>query len=238
MTAREPGPAAADLAVARVPAALALAPVARAAGAAGGAAAAHSNSGDRQMRVARIIPAILLLLLAAPVLAQDWIEYTSRQDYFSVNLPAQPTVENFTFESEYGVTLNGRRYTATQGASRFIVSVIDYRGQQVTDVRGSIANMATIYRRKGGQVTFDQYAQIDRIEGHQLQITNPDQTRTYVAIHLHKSRLYTLEAVVPPRSPPPILFQASLSILDGQGNKIRYDLDADGVRTQTDGGGQ
>jgi hypothetical protein len=190
------------------------------------------------MRLARFFPAALALMLALPVQAQGWIEYRNQQDYFEVNLPGQPTIENFTFVSEYGVTLNGRRYTVNQGASRFKVEVIDYRGQQVTDVRGSIANMATIYRKKGGEVTFDQYAQVDRIEGHQLQITNPDRTRTYLAIHLHKSRLYVLEATVPPEAPPPILFQASLSILDAQGNKIRYDLDADGVRTQTDGGAQ
>jgi hypothetical protein len=190
------------------------------------------------MRFARFILAAVALTLASPALAQGWIEYTSREDYFSVNLPGQPTVENFTFVSEYGVTLNGKRFTANQGQSRFIIMVIDYRGQQVTDVRGAVANMATIYRRKGGEVTFDQYAQVDRIEGHQLQITNPDRSRTYLAIHLHKSRLYVLEAVVPQGAPPPILFQASLSILDAQGNRIRYDLDADGVRTQTDGGGQ
>ena len=190
------------------------------------------------MRLTKLVPALLALCLAVPALAQGWIEYVSRDQFFSVNLPVQPVVTDFTFVSEYGVTLNGKRFTANQGQSRFKVDVIDYRGQQVTDVRGSIANMATIYRRNGGEVTFDQYAQVDRIEGHQLQITNPDRSRTYVAIHLHKSRLYVLEAIVPVGAPPPILFQASLSILDAQGNEIRYDLDADGVRTQTDGGPQ
>jgi hypothetical protein len=190
------------------------------------------------MRLARAIPLCLALLISLPASAQTWFEYVSREEFFSVNFPAPPTVENFTFVSEYGVTLNGKRFSASQGAMRFKVEVIDYRGQQVTDVRGAIANMATIYRRKGGEVTFDQFAQVDRIEGHQLQITNPDRSRTYVAIHLHKSRLYVLEGVVPAGAPPPALFQASLSILDAQGNRIRYDLDADGVRTQTDGGGQ
>jgi hypothetical protein len=190
------------------------------------------------MKRAGLLLAAFAVFAAAPALAQGWIEYVNRENYFSVNLPGQPTMEDFTFVSEYGVTLNGKRFTSTQGQSRFRVDVIDYRGQQVTDVRGAIANMATIYRRKGGEVTFDQYAQVDRIEGHQLQITNPDRTRTYLAIHLHKSRLYVLEAIVPPGAPPPILFQASISILDAQGERIRYDLDADGVRTQTDGGSQ
>ena len=58
--------------------------------------------------------------------------------------------------------------------------------------------------------------------------------RTYVAIHLHKSRLYILEATAPEGTPPPGHFQQSLSILDENGDRIRYNLDADGVRTRVD----
>jgi len=134
--------------------------------------------------------------------------------------------------------LKGKRYVSVDGRSRYTISVINYQGTEVSDVRGAIPNMATIYRRKGGEVTHDQYTQVDRIEGHQLHITNPDRSRTFLTIHLHKNRLYVLEGVTPEGAPPAMLFEASLSILDAQGSPIRYDLDADGVRTQTAGGGQ
>ena len=61
-------------------------------------------------------------------------------------------------------------------------------------------------------------AQIDRIEGHELHITNPDKTLTFAAIHLHARRLYILEATVPRGSGAPLEFQNSLSILDEDGN--------------------
>ena len=98
-------------------------------------------------------------------------------------------------------------------------------------MRGSIAYAAWNFRKRGGEVTYDAYAQVDRIEGHQLQITNADQSRTFVAIHLHARRLYILEATVPPGSPPPVDFQISLYILDEEGKRIRYNLDHDGNRT-------
>ncbi len=110
--------------------------------------------------------------------------------------------------------------------------MIDYRGAGVTENRGSIAFQALQYRRRGGEVTYDAYAQVDRIEGHQLHITNPDGTRTFVAIHLHRSRLYVVEATTPRGAPPPGLVQQSLVLLDEYGNHVRYELDADGNRSR------
>ncbi len=80
-------------------------------------------------------------------------------------------------------------------------------------------------------MTYDAYAQVDRIEGHQLHITNRDKSLTFVGIYLHARRLYILEATVPPGSPGAAHFQQSLSILDEEGNRIRYELDADGNRS-------
>jgi hypothetical protein len=55
-----------------------------------------------------------------------------------------------------------------------------------------------------------------------LQLTNPDQSRTFAGIYLHENRLYILEATVPPKAPPPGLFQQSLTFLDEAGNHVRY----------------
>ena len=61
-----------------------------------------------------------------------------------------------------------------------------------------------------------------RVEGHQLQITNIDQSRSYAAIYLHESLLYIVEATVAPGLPPPGMFQQSLEVVDEGGNRIRY----------------
>ena len=77
------------------------------------------------------------------------------------------------------------------------VVVVNYEGAQIVDVRGSMAYAAWYFRQREGQFTFDAYPQADRIEGHQLQFTNSDLSRTYVAIRFHKGRLCILGATAP-----------------------------------------
>src|SRR2546430_16739854 len=62
----------------------------------------------------------------------------------------------------------------------------------------------------------------DLIEGTQLQLLNPDASRTFAAIHRHNTRLYIFEATVPKGAPAPGLFQQSLQCLDEEGKGVRY----------------
>ena len=181
---------------------------------------------------------LALVVMTGTASAQPWIEYTDREELFFVNLPEQPKVEDVMMETEYGAMVPGKKYTANRGDNHFTVTVWNYADAEVTDVRGSVAFAAHNFRvrEKGGEITYDAYAQIDRIEGHQLQFTRPDGRRVFIAMHLHKSRLYILDADVVKGQPPPILFQASLQILDADGNRVRYNLDADGVKTPVRGG--
>ena len=55
-----------------------------------------------------------------------------------------------------------------------------------------------------------------------LHLTNPDRSRTNVAVHQHAGRLYIHEATVPPDMPEPILFLQSLAWVNDQGLAIRY----------------
>jgi len=95
---------------------------------------------------------------------------------------------------------------------------------------GSVAWEAWNFRKRGGEITYDAFAQVDSMDGHQLHITNPDKSLTVVGIYLHARRLYILEADVPPDTPGAVHFQQSLIILDEDGKRIRYELDADGNR--------
>ena len=93
------------------------------------------------------------------------------------------------------------------------------------DIQGSIQYAATkLYRMKPGvKVTHDAWHYIDLVEGHQLFLTNPDTTRTFASIYLHENRLYILEGTVPANGPEPGLFTQSLSFLDAEGKRVRYD---------------
>ena len=197
---------------------------------------------------------LILLLLSAllPVSVQaQWRQFVDQEEYFSVNFPGEPEIGVIDYHSEYGATLPAKVYSVTDGGSLHSVTVVDFTDAQsayaeladrsdeannaslwLYDQRASVAYAARNFRLRGGDVTFDAWHHIDLVEGHQLQITNLDNSRTYASIYLHDSRLYILEATVPEGSLPQGLFQASLSFLDESGTKIRYQLFPDGSRLQ------
>jgi hypothetical protein len=111
-------------------------------------------------------------------------------------------------------------------------SEADYELYWEVDVRASIAYAAWNLRQRGGEITYDAYHYIDRVEGHQLQITNDDLSRTYAAIYLHDSRLYIVEATVPPNSIPPGFFQQSLQWIDEDGSRVRYRNYSDAIKVR------
>ena len=164
---------------------------------------------------------VVQTLFASSAFAQDWIEYRDTVDRFGVDMPKPPTIQEITYTSWRGRNMPARIHVAQDGASRYSVTVINYASDpDVTDVLGSIAFAATNFRKRGGEVTFDAYQQVDRIPGHELHIRNGDGSITYVEINLFERRLYILEATVPRNAAPPLEFQMSLSILDAMGMEV------------------
>jgi hypothetical protein len=198
------------------------------------------------MRRITLITAALGLLFSGSLFAQDWIEYASQEDFFTVNFPAQPKVQSINYETEYGVSLPGHVHVWEDGKNRYSVTVIDYtdiakkhaerakicretesypdacgeRGD--AELRGALVYASFKLIQKDVKVTDYAYYNADRVEGHRLQLTNSDGSRTFAAIHLHENRLYILEGTVPRGMPPPALFQQSLGFIDKAGKRIRY----------------
>ena len=206
------------------------------------------------MRFVRVLPA--MLLLCPPSAHAQWFEYVNQTDRFTVNLPAQPEIREIVYRSEYEAEFPARVYSVSDGESRYAVTVVDFRRAQqihaeklvgereseqirgrnrwIADQRASVARAAREFRQRGGEVTYDAWGHLENVEGHQLQLTNPDGSRTFVAIYLHgqASRLYVLEGTVPGNMPPPGQFQQSLRFLDENGARIRYALEPDGSTTR------
>jgi|RhiMethySRZTD1v2_1073278.scaffolds.fasta_scaffold499295_1 hypothetical protein len=181
----------------------------------------------------RAVAAALLVVLCAPSwsFAEEWTEFVNREDRFLVNFPGQPSIRDATWQPQRGQAVPARVYTVQDGRSRYSVTVANLGSiREVSDVKGAIAWEAWNFRKRGGKITYDAYAQVDRIDGHLLRIINADGTETIAAIHEHDRRLYILEADVPPNTPGAVHFQQSLAILDADGKVIRYELDADGNR--------
>jgi hypothetical protein len=204
------------------------------------------SKGGGAMRRISITAAASILLLSAPSFAEEWIQYASRMDHFAVNFPAEPKVQEISYQTEHNITLPGRVYSAESGSSRYTVTVVDYADAERLhtaradeckkkggdgdvcqndwrgDVQGSIVYASWKFFQRNAKVTHFSWAVNDNVEGQRLQLTNPDGSRTFVAIHRHETRLYVLEGTVPKGSPAPGLFQQSLIFIDEEGKAIRY----------------
>ena len=193
------------------------------------------------MRVAFLMAALCVIFSAQPALAQDWTEYENRVDRFTVPAPGEPKVDTIAWDSEYGAKFPGRVYTWMQRRARYSVTVVDYSdaerihsklnhtvyrggpGYWTIDIMASIDYAATRYRQKPGvKVTYDAWHYIERVTGHELQLTNLDESRSYVGIYLHENRLYIIDATAPNNDVPPIIFQQSFGFLDTEGKPVQY----------------
>jgi hypothetical protein len=201
------------------------------------------------MRVV-LVASVMLLSVAGSASAQEWVEFASREDRFTCNFPGQPRITQGTWTSEYGAVLPTRIYSAEVGQSKYSMTVVDYtnieqiltkksescpagaetcRGGGSTglgywrvDLQGAIVFAAWKYLQRDAKLTHMMWNFMDLVEGQQLQLTNPDKSRTFVSIYMHENKLYMMEGTVPDGYPEPGFFQQSLGWLDENGNGIRY----------------
>ncbi|MXX22801.1 MAG: siderophore-interacting protein [Rhodospirillales bacterium] len=203
------------------------------------------------MRLITVVAMASILSIPAPAPAQEWIEFASQEDRFTCNFPGQPEVTETTWVSEFGAELPARVYAAESGPSRYTVTVADYshaeriltertqdcppgaercsgggltgEGYWRHDVLGAMLFATWRFLQRDGEATHLGYNTVDRVEGHQLHLTNPDESRTFVSIYMHENKLYVLEGTVPRGYPEPALFQQSLGWLDENGAGLRYE---------------
>jgi len=193
----------------------------------------------------------LLLVTPRSAPAQEWIEYTSTQDGFRVLFPGQPTIAETTWKSQMDYTLPARVYTATRGAERYTMTVVDYRGieqlgiarakacppgnQQCRetsgimgpgywkhDARAAVMRATFELIARAAKVTNLAWEWQDMVEGNLIQLTNPDRSRTFAYVTMHENKLFIMEGTVPEGHPEPALFQQSLGWVDDNGAPVRY----------------
>ena len=209
------------------------------------------NLKEHIMRSNAALSIALTLCLSAPTFAQEWTEFSSREDGFTVNFPGQPTVEETTVASEYGYMLPARVYSAELGRERYSMTVVDYNGIEQMgeerasgcpaaaepchgsnntgagywkmDIGGAIVFATWKYLQRDVELTHLMWNFMDLVEGQQLQLTsNTDGSRTFIHVSMHMHKLYMLEGTVPAGYPEPGLFQQSLGYVDADGIRIRY----------------
>jgi hypothetical protein len=80
------------------------------------------------MRFRLLISSALLLALAAPAFAQeDYTEFSSKEDFFTITFPGKPVQSEGTWVTEYGVVLPAKVYTINESnGSKHVLTVVDY----------------------------------------------------------------------------------------------------------------
>jgi len=181
----------------------------------------------------------------------EWERFVSTEDGFSATFPGTPKVESMTYDTEYRQQLPARVYSAQDRMGRYSTTVVDYRGLETlhnatvarcraakgangfdgdacqndfrVDVAGAMDYAAwSLMKRDGVKTTHYMWYFLELVAGRLLQLTNPDQSRTFAVIHQHDGRLYIQQATVQPRMPEPILFMQNLGFVNEKGLNIRY----------------
>ena len=195
------------------------------------------------MRTAAVL--VFLLFVAGQALAQAWSEYINREERFGVNFPREPAASDTTVTLPSGLRLPARVFAVTDGPRRYSVTVVKYAGASPDVEKTLLKQTADMIRKRGGQITYDGEAHYEGMDTQMIQITNADGSRTYIAITQPPEttgldRVYIVEGTTPAGTPPPGMFQQSLSIRDIDGQRIRYNTDVEGnkFRVIPDSGGQ
>jgi hypothetical protein len=194
----------------------------------------------------------VLLLVTSAAGAQEWDEFTSVQDGFRINFPGPPKVTTSTWTSQLNYVLPDRIYSADRGKEHYSVTVVDYSdieqqgierakscppgnancranapatlgpGYSHHDERGAIVYATFKLLQRDAKLNYLTWEWQDLVEGHIVQLTNADQSRTFAWIGMHQHKLYIVEGTVPPGYPEPGLFQQSMQWIDKDGKGIRY----------------
>src|ERR1051326_5905403 len=171
------------------------------------------------MRLTPLISTVLVLSISGPLLAQD-VEFASRDDRFTCVFPTQPKVTEIMYQSQHEASLPARIYSATQGQSRYSVTVVDYNqaqriltekakscpagaepclggpgdeGHWKADIRGAMDYATWQILKRDAKLTLFVWGLVDQVEGRQLQLTNADKSRSFVGIYMHENKLYIID---------------------------------------------
>jgi hypothetical protein len=165
---------------------------------------------------------------------QPKVENTTYMSEYGYTLPAR-IYSGTRGQERYSMTVVDYRDVQKQGMERSKAcpaGAETCRGQQVggvigegywkQDVRGAITYATFKLLQRNAKLTHLMWNWTDLVEGHLVQLTNPDGSRTFAGIHMHDNRLYIQEGTVPKGYPEPGLFQQSMGFVDKDGNGVRY----------------
>ena len=176
------------------------------------------------MRFVSFIPAVMAVFIGAAAHAQAWDVYTNREEFFAVNLPGEPKVTTSQYKTAKGTSLPAKRFEADAPAGsilagKYVLTVVDYNNAK-GELGTAIEEAAARYRTMG-KVTYDAVNMLDNHRSWRQTVDSPTQRILTEILVARNNRLYISEATTALNVPPPAQFQASLQILDENGQRIR-----------------
>jgi hypothetical protein len=134
---------------------------------------------------------VALFLASNPAVAKDWMEYAYPDYSFTVFFPAEPRIELTTYQGSDGRALQARIYSATLDGGVFKLTVVELP-EAGTDGNVHVSH-AVKTLTDGNQIKLDIPHRIRSTYGRQLAVAGADGSFSYLAVFVHKQRLYQLE---------------------------------------------
>jgi hypothetical protein len=176
------------------------------------------------MRAVCFIPAIVAAFLSTAVSAQVWEEYVNREDFFQVNFPGEPMVNQIQYKTVKGTMLPAKVFTATAPAGSitsgtYRVTVVDYNSAQ--GELGDAIEQARQAMLAKGTAKYDGRENLDMHRSWRVTVENANARILGEILIAANNRVYIVEGETPLNVPPAAQFQASLQILNNEGVRIR-----------------
>lgn len=172
------------------------------------------------MRFMSFIPAVVALFISSAASAQAWEEYVNRGDFFTVNFPGDPTVQEISYKTAKGTSLPAHVYTAQDAKGRYTMTVVDYNSAP-SEVATAVDEAVKTIRAKGVP-KYDAVNMLDMHRSWRITVETTDKRRLLGEVLVADNKhLYISQADTALNVPPPAQFSVSLQILDKDGVRIR-----------------
>jgi len=122
---------------------------------------------------------------------KEWMEYAYPDRSFTVHFPAEPRIEPTSYQGTEGRAFEARVYSVTLEGRVFKLTVVELP-EAGTNGDAHVSHAVKILT-DGNQIKLDIPHRIRQTYGRQLAVARADGGFSYLAVFVHKQRLYKLE---------------------------------------------
>jgi hypothetical protein len=130
-------------------------------------------------------------LASGPTQAKDWMEYAYPDRSFTVHFPAEPRIEPTSYQGSEGRAFEARVYSVTLEGRVFKLTVVEL--PEAGTNGDALVSHAVKALTDGDEIKLDIPHRIRQTYGRQLAVARKDGSFSYLAVFVHKQRLYQLE---------------------------------------------